>query len=385
MNNHDTRISALTREQLDTLVRRLQGKKAALGASGAADGNANRKRQFCRERDCNFRLDIAKPGIIDSLRYRVCAKEAPPPGCVEVEVRSASLNFRDVMLALGLYPNAFNASLQMGSDCAGTVVAIGENVSAVEIGDEVMCMTQGGFSAYALANAEAVMRKPPGLTWEQAAGIPVVFLTAYYGLHYLGRLSRGERVLVHCATGGLGLAALQVAKLAEAEVFATAGTEQKRAYLRSIGIQRVMDSRSLAFADELLEITKGDGVDVILNCLPGEAIKKGLEILRPYGRFIEVGKRDLAENHDLGLLPFLKGISFSAVEFGFMREVCPELLKRLCSEVQAYFDNGTFKPLPSRVYSLSEASKAFAHMAEGKHIGKIVLAVQDEPILVEPA
>ncbi len=159
-----------------------------------------------------------------------------------------------------------------------------------------------------------VARKPAHLSFEQAATIPIAFLTAYYSLHTLGRMQQGERVLIHSGTGGVGLAAVQLALKAGAIVFATAGSPEKRALLAALGVPHVMDSRSLAFADEVMGLTDGEGVDIVLNSLSGEAIDKNLSILRPCGRFIEIGKTDIYKNRKIGMRPLRKNISVFAVD-----------------------------------------------------------------------
>jgi NADPH:quinone reductase-like Zn-dependent oxidoreductase len=223
------------------------------------------------------------------------------------------------------------------------------------------------------------MPKPTGLTHEQAATIPGAFITAYYALWELARLNQRELVLIHSAAGGVGLAAIQVARWKGAEIFATAGNPGKRDYLRSLGIQHVMDSKSLAFAEEVLTLTGGEGVDVILNSLPGEAIPKGLQIMRPFGRFLELGRKDFFENMPVPLWPFHKCLTLAAVNLN----VFAAGIQRAERELTELFANGVFEPLPMRTLPISKAADALAYMAQGKHIGKIVLLIRDQQVLVE--
>src|SRR5262249_7464892 len=155
---------------------------------------------------------------------------------------------------------------------------------------------------------------------------PVAFLTAHYALNSLARLQPGERVLIHAAAGGVGLAAVQLAQRAGAEIFATAGSEEKRTHLKSLGIKHVMDSRTLAFADEILEKAGGEGVDVVLNSLSGEAIARSLRVLRPFGRFVEIGKSDILRNSRIGLRPFARNISLHSAHLGPLAQDRPRVV-----------------------------------------------------------
>jgi NADPH:quinone reductase-like Zn-dependent oxidoreductase len=283
---------------------------------------------FNPEKDQNYRLTTrsqskrtgdspsetqsSTSGDLDSLVLQVAPRVSPGPGQIEIQVYAAGLNFLDVLTALGLRPDLPLGPIQFGTECAGRIVAVGEGVDAWQVGDEVIAIAPASFGLYTTTLASLVARKPAPLTWEQAAAIPIVFLTASYALEYLARLQPGERVLIHAGAGGVGLAAIQLARLAGAIIFATAGSPEKRELLASLGVQHVMDSRSLAFADQVLQITADQpgepGVDIILNSLAGEAVEKGLAILRPYGRFLEIGKRDIYANSPIGLWPFRKNI-----------------------------------------------------------------------------
>ena len=251
-----------------------------------------------------YRLAARRPGTLDGLVLQTLRRRPPGPGEVEIEVVAAGLNFSDVMKALGLYPGLPDGPVPLGAECSGRITAVGEGVDGLRVGDEVLAVAGFAFGSHVVTRAELVALKPPGLSFEEAATLPIAFLTASYALEYLGRLGPGESVLIHSASGGVGLAAVQLARRAGAEVFATAGTPEKREYLRALGIDCVMDSRSLDFADEVLERTGGRGVDVILNSLPGEAIPRGMAALADYGRFLEIGKRDIYQNTRLGLQPF---------------------------------------------------------------------------------
>jgi phthiocerol/phenolphthiocerol synthesis type-I polyketide synthase C len=197
-------------------------------------------------------------------------------------------------------------------------------------------------------------------------------------------LAAGERVLLHSGAGGVGLAAIQVARLLGAGILATAGTAEKREYLRSLGIDAVMDSRSLDFLSETMQLTGGQGVDVILNSLRGDAISKGLDLLRIGGRFLELGKRDFTTGRDLPAAPFLRGLSFSAVDVGQVALFHNDIMRRVVEELSQHFIGGALRALPITVFPVGRIQEAFRRMTEGTHIGKLVIAMQSGPIMVEP-
>ena len=211
------------------------------------------------------------------------------------------------MWAMGLLTgealeNGF-AGASLGMECAGHIVAVGDGVSDLHVGDEVMGFAPHAFSSFVITEAAAVVRKPKHLSVEEAAGVATAFITAHYALEGLARLRPGERVLIHGAAGGVGLAAVQIAQHRQAEIFGTAGCPEKRDFLRRLGVDHVLNSRGLDFADDITRLTDGEGIDVVLNSLAGEAIPKSLGLLRRFGRFLEIGKRDLYANTRLGAAP----------------------------------------------------------------------------------
>jgi NADPH:quinone reductase-like Zn-dependent oxidoreductase/short-subunit dehydrogenase/SAM-dependent methyltransferase/acyl carrier protein len=335
-----------------------------------------------------FRIQVRRPGILDSLDARAVARETVTPNEVEIEVVAAGLNFMDLMLVMGMLPPEVTGDgLNLpGLECAGRVIAVGKEVSEFAIGDEVIACQHGAVASHVRVDARFVVPKPRHLSFEQAATIPIAFFTAYYSLHTLGQLQRGERVLIHSATGGLGLAAVQLAVRAGAIVFATAGSPEKRELLTALGVSHVMDSRSLAFADEVLNLTNGEGVDLVLNSLAGEAIDKGLSILRPHGRFLEVGKTDVYRNRKIGMRPLRKNVSMFVVDLLGAVEPRPDLARWLMREVLGLFERNELRPLPHRVVPVTRVAEAFRDMAQAKHIGKLIISMQDtEGLQVEPS
>lgn len=324
-----------------------------------------------------FRLQLTEPGSLDELSLREAPAEEPGPGEIKIRVYAAGLNFVDVLRALDIIPARDGGALSLGAECAGVVRAVGAGVNSFQVGDEVIAIARGCFGSYAIAGATLAVRKPERLSFTEASTIPIAFLTAYYALVRLANLATGERVLIHAATGGVGLAALQIARNMGAEIFATAGSAKKREYLRTLGVSHVMDSRSLTFSDEILERTSSEGVDVVLNSLAGEAIPKGLATLRTYGRFLEIGKRDIALNSQVGLLPFQKNLSFFAIDLDRMCQERPKLVGSMLQEIIDQVEARTLVPIPQEVFHISSFKDAFRRMAQARHIGKIVVQVPD--------
>src|SRR5579871_798844 len=217
----------------------------------------------------SFQLEIETRGVLDNLSLKPVQRRAVGRGEVEIQVSATGLNFRDLLNAMGMYPGDAGP---MGLECAGVITAIGDGVTGISIGDEVLAVAPGSFSPFVTTRASFVAPKPPGMTFAEAATIPIAFLTSYYSLNRLARIGPGDQVLIHAAAGGVGLAAVQLAQLAGAEVFATAGSPEKQAYLRSIGVRHIASSRTLDFADEFLRLTGGRGVTVVLNSLSGDFV-----------------------------------------------------------------------------------------------------------------
>lgn len=330
-----------------------------------------------------FALHVPGTGIFDRIRYREAKQEALRGHQLEVRVIAAGLNFRDVLKVLGLYP-LDGDYLALGDECAGVVERIGDAVTEFKPGDEVICVGGPCFASHVVTSEHLTMPKPAHLMFEEAATLPIAFLTAHYCLNEIARLQPGERILIHAAAGGVGLAAVQLAQQTGAEIFGTA-SDRKRQFLNRLGVQHVLDSRSLDFASEIHKITGGHGVDVVLNSLAGEAIPKSLSILARYGRFIEIGKRDLYENRKIGLGYFREGASFHSVDLSRVMADKPDLIRRMRQDLIANFQSGRLRPLPLRIFAANRVREAFRTMAEAKHIGKIVISFRQTELRMERA
>ncbi|QRN93953.1 SDR family NAD(P)-dependent oxidoreductase [Archangium violaceum] len=335
----------------------------------------------------HFRVEIPPSGIIGGLVVRAAERRPPGPGEVELQVDAAGLSFADVMRTMGFTPQERPDPAMLGLDCAGRVVALGEGVTGLSVGQAVMTFAPGSLASHVVTDARLVVPLPRGLGPVESSTLPGVFLMAWYALHYLGRLRRGERVLIHSAAGGLGLAAVQVAQALGAEILATAGTPEKRELLRSMGITHVMDSRSLAFVHQVRAITGGEGVDVVLNSLSGEAVSRGLEVLAPDGRFLDVSRHDAPEGHSLELQAIRQPrhpFSYMSVDLVGLRMRRPALCGQLLREVVEQVEAGVLKPLPHQSFPVSRVTDAFRTMAQGVHMGRLIVTMEDPELRLVP-
>lgn len=322
-----------------------------------------------------MRLERGSAGGLGGLAWHATQRAVPGAGEVEIVIEATGLNFRDVMWAMSLLPDDILedgfAGPTLGLECAGIVARLGPDVSRFQVGDRVLAFAPSAFSTSVAVPEGVVMPIPAGWRTEAAAGVPVAFLTAYYGLVTLGRLKAGDWVLIHGAAGGVGLAAIQIAQWLGATVVATAGSPEKRDLLRSLGVEHVLNSRSTAFGEDIRRIRR-EGVDVVLNSLFGEAMERSISTLRPFGRFIELGKRDYVANTRIGLRPFKRNLSYFGVDVdqllsdqGRATEIFAELMR--------LFEAGDLSPLPYRVFGEGETIDAFRLMQQSGHVGKILL------------
>ncbi|WP_433260095.1 zinc-binding dehydrogenase [Actinosynnema sp. CS-041913] len=308
-------------------------------------------------------LRVARPGELDSLELVARPRRGPGPGEVAIRVEAAGVNFKDVLVALGMS----GESHDLGLDGAGVVTE--SAADGLRPGDRVAFFHEGAFADHVTVPADLVMPVPDGMSTIEAATVPVAFLTAWHGLVRLAWLRPGEVVLVHSAAGGVGLAALDVAHLCGAEVLATAGTAAKRGYLHGLGVAEVMDSRTPDFGRQ------AEGrVDVVLNSLPGPALRAGLDTLREGGRFVEIGKHDIHGGGSIPLAPFRRNLSLHSVDLLLMSRVRRPLVGDLFRELVPLFAEKQLAPLPHVVHDVEDAPAAFRALTTGRHIGKVVLA-----------
>ncbi|MEW4453328.1 SDR family NAD(P)-dependent oxidoreductase [Bremerella sp. JC817] len=352
--------------------RRLVARLAPAKSGDQAPSGRSKRLVIPRE---PFKLNIEEPGSFDRLELGYFQPPDLEANQVQLEVHATGLNFSDILKAMGLYPGLPEGEIPLGIECSGVVTAVGSDVTRFQVGDEVIGVAPYSLASHAITADYALVKKPQGLSHAEASTVPITFMTAHYALCWQARLSKGERVLIHAAAGGVGQAAIQIAQHVGAEVFATAGSDEKQQFLRDMGVQHIFQSRTLEFAEQIREVTDGNGVDVVLNSLPGDAITKSIAILSAYGRFLEIGKTDIYQNRMIGLLPFQDNLSYFAIDLDRMLRQRPHEIEKLFAEVMELFDRGIYRPLPLTQFAADEVATAFRYMAQRKNIGKIVVTM----------
>ena len=323
-----------------------------------------------------LKLTIETPGLLDSLCFIQDESCADPLAVneIEVEVKAVGLNLRDCLIALGRVKES-----SLGAEFAGVVSRIGRNCN-FKPGDRVYGCILGCFSTYIRGHMQLVTRIPDELDFVQAAALPVTFVTAWHSLVQVARLQHGESILIHSASGGTGQAAIQVAQLLGAEVYVTVGFEEKKKLVMdSYGIpeDHVFYSRNKSFVQSIKRMTHGHGVDVVLNSLSGDLLLSTWECVAPYGRFLEIGKKDIESNSKLPMLAFKKNVSFCAIDIAAMSSDRPELIHKSLMAVSTLVTEKKLKiAQPLHVYSTSEVEQAFRYMQSGNNTGKTVVEIK---------
>ncbi|MDI5969358.1 SDR family NAD(P)-dependent oxidoreductase [Streptomyces sp. SL13] len=340
---------------------------ARLTRTGPAD-------ELAAPQETPWRLASTGKGLLDNLALLPCPEVAEPleSGQVRIRVHAAGLNFRDVLNALDLYPGEAGP---LGGEAAGVVTGTGPGVTGLRVGDRVMGLVPGGFGPVAVTDHRLLAVAPDGWSFTTAASVPIAFLTAYYGLADLAGLRTGESVLVHAGAGGVGLAAIQVARHLGAEVYTTA-SEGKWDALRAWGVRpdRLASSRDLGFREAFRTATAGRGVDVVLNSLAGEFVDASLDVLASGGRFVEMGKTDVRPAESL--TDRYPGLSYRAFD---LTDAGAERVQRMLRELVDLFEAGVLRPLPVTTWDVRQAPQAFRFMSQARHVGKLVLTVPHEP------
>ena len=328
------------------------------------------------------RLSLRGPGVQASFDWRETARREPGPGEVEIEIAASGLNFRDIMLATGLLDDDVLddglAGAVFGFECAGRVVRAGSAVTTLAVGDAVMGFGRESFATHSTADARVFTRVPASVSLEAAATIPVAFLTAWYALVHMARIEPGEWVLIHGAAGGVGLAAIQIARLRGARVAATVSSPDKHALAKLFGAEKIYNSRNTAFLDAI----RADigGVDVVLNSLAGEAMQASIKCLKPFGRFVELGKRDYVANTALGLRPFRRNLTYYGVDLDQLLAARLPLANALMADLARHFEDESLLPLPYRAFEWFEADRAFQSMQAAAHVGKLLVRPAARPM-----
>ncbi|KAF2967866.1 hypothetical protein GQX73_g5699 [Xylaria multiplex] len=341
-----------------------------------------RKTEMVDIRDCKttVQLRCERLGNLDAIHFHEAAPEPVvlTDGFLEVEILTAGLNYKDVVVSMGIVPGDETA---LGHEAAGIVTKVTPGVATAgydfEIGQRVVVFGKGTFANRIQTTPGRVHRIPSSMTFEEAATISVVFLTSIRALFDVAKLTAGQRILIHSAAGGVGIAAIQLSKYIGAEVFATVGTDEKREFLKAtfgLDDSHIFYSRNTDFADECLAATGGKGVDIVLNSLTGDMLDEGFRILADGGVMVEIGKKDILDRNNLSMTPFDRNISFRAVDMS-PEKVTDALSSRLFSKLFELIGNGHIKPInPIHTFSWAEIPSAIRFLRGGNHIGKIVLS-----------
>ncbi|WP_405709588.1 MULTISPECIES: SDR family NAD(P)-dependent oxidoreductase [unclassified Streptomyces] len=317
-----------------------------------------------------WRLELARAGTLDgvALVHRPELDEPPASGQVRIAVRAAGLNFRDALIALGMYPDP---STPIGSEAAGVVTSVGEGVTDLVPGDRVMGLFPWAAGPVAVTDHRLVTTMPEGWSFAEAAGFPVVFMTAYHGLFDLAGIRRGERLLVHAAAGGVGMAAVQLAKHRGVEVLGTAGPA-KWGVLRDRGLaeDHIASSRTVDFETRFAALTGGEGVDVVLNSLTGEFLDASLRLLPRGGRFLELGKTDVRDPETVAAAH--PGVDYQPYD---LLDAGPDRIKEMLVALRDLCNDGVLQPLPVTAWDVRRAPEAIRFLGQARHVGKVVLTV----------
>ena len=331
-----------------------------------------------------MRLTIERPGSLDSMYFVDDTQIIAPIGNdeIEIEVKAISLNFKDVVMAMGQLPGKL-----IGQECSGIVSRTGELTTEIKVGDRVCAFSAGCIANHARCRASSSICIPEDMPFDLAATLPIVYCTAYYSLIDIGRLSSGDKILIHAAAGGVGQAALGIAQMIGAEVFATVGSEPKKSFLmENFGIDEdhIFYSRDTSFKTDILRMTNNRGVDVILNSLSGNVLEATLECLAPFGRFIEIGKRDISENTKLGMALFARSVIFAAVDLATIAADRPLLMQKLLKDVLDLYRQDRLRLVsPLETLPISEVQSAIRALQRGETIGKLVIVPNpDDQIMV---
>ncbi|KAI9719958.1 MAG: Type I Iterative PKS [Chrysothrix sp. TS-e1954] len=324
--------------------------------------------------DAPIRMSCEQVGNLDSLKFHELGPDETMlrDDQVEIEIAAAGLNFKDIAISTGLIPG--NEGL-LGFEGAGTIRRSKSDLYSS--GQRVLFTKPGSFATRIIVEIELVQPIPDSMTFEQAATLGAVYPTAMYSLFDLANIQRGQRVLIHSAAGGLGIACMNLCQHIGAEVFATVGNDDKRKFLvETMGISssNIFNSRSIRFGAELLAATNGEGVDVIINSLTGDLLEESWNCIRDGGTMVELGKRDILERNYLPMEQFARNVSYRAFDISH-RSVSSKIMSRLLQDMFALLHEGHIKPIsPCTVFPFDNITGAFRHMRDGKHMGKIVVS-----------
>ncbi|KAL9074826.1 MAG: hypothetical protein Q9161_001964 [Pseudevernia consocians] len=326
-------------------------------------------------------LHVGSPGLLNSLLFLEDARVREPlaPGDVEIRVEASGVNFRDCLTALGQID-----SKHFGSECSGVVSRVGDGCN-FKPGDRVAALFVDTYSTYARGSSQCVAKIPDEMSYVEASAIPVVFLTSWYAFFDVARLQREESVLIHAGAGGTGQAAIQVAQYIGAEVYTTVGSNEKKALLMTeynIPEDHIFYSRNTSFAQGVARMTKGRGVDVVLNSLSGEGLIASWECIAPFGRFVEIGKRDILSHGSLPMWQFRNNATFSSIDFQPIVQERPSIIYRIFQDVIALIVAKRLRvPRPFQILGVCEIEEALRLFQSGRNSGKMVIEMREKDLV----
>ena len=339
-------------------------------------------KHFVSENPRALTLTIASPGLLDTLRFTDDTLFSLPLGPSEIliKAKATGVNFKDIMVAMGQLPEK-----ALGQECSGIIHSVGSDVQDMKAGDRVCCLVGGAYKSYVRCHVSAVSKIPVNYSFASAAALPVVYCTAYYALYNIGRLKKCESILIHSAAGGVGQAAITLAQLIGADIYLTVSSEEKKALLmETYGIpsDRFFSSRNNSFALGVRRMTRGRGVDLILNSLSGDLLKASWECIAPLGRFVEIGKRDIESNARLSMSPFAASVTFASIDLGVVATQAKPLMQEIMKSVMALVIEGKIRPpQPLHTYNCSRIEEAFRYLQSGTNTGKTIVEFNDQDIV----
>lgn len=327
----------------------------------------------------NLSLTVASPGLLDSLEFVDNSFESLDlaPSEIEIMIEASGVNFRDCLIALGRL-----SGTTVGFECAGTITRKGRDVHDLRIGDRVCASALGTYQTFTRCDASDAILIPDSMTYVEGSTLPVVFTTAFYALVHVANIQPGESVLIHSAAGGTGQAAIQVAQMRGAEIFVTVGSHEKKQLLMelfNIPENHIFDSRNTSFVKGIQGTTGKGGVDVILNSLSGDFLTESWNLIAPFGRFLELGKKDILSNGSLPMLPFSRNASFHAIDLKEARRYRPRILRQLRDDITSLLEKKQISPpQPIHVYGIGQVEQAFRYLQSGKNTGKTVVELRHD-------
>ena len=337
-------------------------------------GQHPKEPQLFYQQHRRLKMTISHPGFLDTLCFVDDERAATPlpDDEIEIEIKASGLNFKDVILALGQL-----AGDHLGQECSGVINRVGRDVSSIKPGDRICSITESSIANLGRCKAACAVSIPDSMSYTEAASIPIIYCTAQYCLAHVARLAEDETVLIHAAAGGVGQAAIMLAQAMKAKILATVGSLEKKTFLMqtyNMSEDCIFYSRDTSFAQGIMEATGGRGVDVALNSLAGEQLRTTWECMAPFGRFVEIGKRDITSNMNLAMSPFERNVSFLAVDLTDVIHHRPQVVRQVLDEVMDHFKRKVGKPVsPIHEYSVSEVETVFRSLQSGKLMGKVVI------------